>query len=183
MYGMVNKAIEQMVCARFGEPTWERIRERAGLDVEVFVSNEPYPDEISYSLVGAASAELGMPAEAVLEAFGEHFVLVTAQEGYGAILRAGGKSLREFLHNLPEFHTRVSMIFPRLQPPQFAITDATETSLKLHYRTRRAGLTPFVFGLVRGLGKMFDTPVEVRLLEGRETGADHDVFLLEFPSA
>lgn len=180
MYGMVNKAIEQMVCSRFGEEAWERIRARAGLDVDVFVSNESYPDAMTYALVSATSTELGLPAAAVLEAFGEHFVLVTAQEGYGAIVRSGGKTLREFLENLPDFHTRVSMIYPRLQPPEFAITNARPSSLELHYRTAREGLTPFVFGLLRGLGKMFETRIEVTLIESQASGADHDVFLVGF---
>ncbi|MBK8003421.1 MAG: hypothetical protein IPK12_05590 [Gemmatimonadetes bacterium] len=35
MYGMVNKAMEEMVVARYGEATWERIREVAGVEVEV----------------------------------------------------------------------------------------------------------------------------------------------------
>ena len=159
MYGMVNKAIEQMVCARFGVDTWERVRARAGVDVDVFVSNEPYPDSVTYSLVGAASTELGMPAEAVLEAFGEHWVLVTAREGYGPLLRAGGRTLPEFLRNLPDLHTRIAMILPELRPPQFLVTDLGPRSLKLHYRTPREGLTAFVVGLLRGLAKMFTTEI------------------------
>ena len=82
----------------------------------------------------------------------------------------------EFLLNLPNFHARVVMIFPRLQPPRFECTDVTACSLKLHYFTHRQGLESFVVGLVRGLGKMFGTPVTVGLAAARSRGADHDVF-------
>jgi hypothetical protein len=91
-------------------------------------------------------------------------------------MHAAGKSLPEFLGNLPNFHSRVAMIFPNLQPPKFRCTDVTERSLRLHYHTHRPGLAWFVVGLLKGLGKMYATPVTVRIAESRETGAEHDVF-------
>jgi hypothetical protein len=183
MYGMVNNAVEQMVCTHYGERTWEEIKARAGVDVDVFMSNEAYPDQMTYALVGAASEVLAVPANKILEAFGEHWVLHTAQDGYGGLMRAAGKSLPEFLVNLPNFHTRVAMIFPKLQPPRFECTDVTAASLKLHYYTHREGLAPFVVGLMQGLGKMFGTPITVRPLESRGTGADHDVFEVSWTPA
>ena len=50
MYGMVNKAVEDMVCRNYGAPAWERIKEQAGVDIEVFLSNEPYADEVTFRL-------------------------------------------------------------------------------------------------------------------------------------
>jgi hypothetical protein len=176
MYGLVNKAVEEMVCMHHGEPVWKRIKERAGIDVDVFISNEGYPDDVTYRLVAAASAELALPAEEVLEAFGAHWVLHTAREAYGGLLQAAGRTLPEFLANLPDFHTRVQMIFPKLQPPRFRCTDVTAGSLRLHYYTHRAGLAPFVIGLLKGLGTMYSTPVGVRVVAARDEGADHDEF-------
>ncbi len=173
---MVNKAVEDMVVMHHGEAMWERIKAKAGVDVEVFMSNEGYPDEITYNLVAAASDVLHRPVEQILHSFGEHWVLHTAQEGYGGLMKAAGKTLPEFLQNLPNFHARVSMIFPKLQPPRFQCSDLTDRSLKLHYFSTRQGLAPFVVGLMSGLGKMFDTPVTVRLVAARAAGADHDVF-------
>jgi len=131
---------------------------------------------MTFQLVGAASEVLKIPAETVLEAFGEHWVLHTAQQGYGGLMQANGSSFSEFLANLPGFHSKVQMLFPKLQPPGFECTDVTENSLRLHYRTHRAGLEHFVIGLMQGLGKLFNTPVTVNLVESKEQGADHDVF-------
>ena len=114
---MVNKAVEDMVCAMHGEAMWEKVKERAGVDVDVFISNESYPDGMTYQLVWAASELSGTPPGQILEAFGEHWVLKTAHEGYGELLDAGGKSLAEFLINLPDFHARVSMVFPNRNRP------------------------------------------------------------------
>ena len=176
MYGMVNKAVEDMVLLHHGETVWEQIKTKAGVDVDVFMSNESYSDDITYNLVGAASEVLKVPPEQILMGFGEHWVLHTAQEGYGGLMKAAGKNLPEFLSNLPNFHTRVAMIFPKLQPPRFECSDITERSLSLHYYSHRPGLAPFVVGLMQGLGRMFETPVTVRLAEAKNQGADHDAF-------
>ena len=64
MYGMVNKAVEDMVCMQFGEPVWEDIKSCAGVEIDVFMSNEAYPDKMTFQLVNAASEVLKIPAEA-----------------------------------------------------------------------------------------------------------------------
>ena len=42
MYGLVNKAIEELVVTEFGKDKWQLIKQKAGVDVEVFISNEGY---------------------------------------------------------------------------------------------------------------------------------------------
>lgn len=180
MYGMVNKAIEDLVVSNFGEEKWQVIKAGAGVEEDVFLSHESYPDKMTYDLVGSASEVLGVPANDVLVLFGEHWVLKTAREGYGSMLEANGKTLPEFLVNLPSFHTRVAMIFPNLCPPRFNCTEVSDKSLLLHYHSHREGLTYFVVGLLQGLGKMFDTPAQVEVSERKAEGAAHDVFLVSW---
>jgi hypothetical protein len=177
---MVTKAIGEMVCKEYGDAAWERIKTRAGVQIDAFVSNDLYPDEMTYQLVGAAAEELKLPVDQVLQAFGRHWILETARCGYGELLTASGRNLPEFLQNLPNFHTRVSLIYPYLKPPRFSCTDVDDNSLKLHYRTGREGLTQFVFGLLDGLGQLFETRIQVQLIESKEAGADHDVFLVNW---
>ena len=181
MYGMVNRAIEEMVCAHYGENRWAQITARAAIEVDVFVSNEAYPDEMTYALVAAASQVLDVPAGQMLEEFGRYWVLHTARIGYGDLLAAGGDSLPQFLYNLPGFHARVALIYPNLQPPTFRVSDITPTSLHLHYFTHRQGMQSFLIGLVLGLAELFDTAATVRPLLLRSAGHDHDVFLIEWP--
>ncbi len=184
MYGLVNKAIEQMVRSNHGPAMWNRIKAAAEIDVEGFISNRPYPDELTYRLVAAASEALDTPAEEILKAFGEHWVLHTALESYGPMMRATGKTLREFLLALPHLHTRVQLIYPDLQPPEFSCHKVSDSGLDLHYwTTRPPGLEPFVEGLVLGLGKMFSTPVRVELIQHRESGKDHSVFRVSWEAA
>jgi hypothetical protein len=181
MYGMVNKAVKDLVVSHFGVEKWLAIKDKAGVEEDVFLSNEGYPDELTYDLVAAASEVLGVPPRDILIAFGEYWVLHTARQGYGNMLEANGRNLPEFLVNLPSLHTRVAMIFPDLQPPRFFCAEVSAASLRLHYESHRPGLTDFVVGLLRGLGKMFNTPVGIHPIELKSAGADHDVFLVSWP--
>lgn len=95
-------------------------------------------------------------------------------------MASGGDTFREFMLNLPNFHARLSMIFPHLQPPEFACSDVEERSLRLHYQSHRAGLAPFVRGLITGLGQLFDTVVEVTHAADKSAGADHDEFIIRW---
>ena len=178
MYGLVNKAIEGLVRDRFGEETWEEVKDKAGIDADVFVSMGQYPDDVTYKLVAAASEVLQTPAEDILKAFGEYWVLYTAKEGYGELLKMSGNSLREFLHHLDDLHAHVGLSFPDLQPPSFQCTENGDSSLVLHYYSDRPGLAPMVVGLLNGLASMFDTEIDVKQTINREEGADHDAFLI-----
>lgn len=178
MYGLVNKAIQDLIATRFGEAKWQEVKATAGVSVPAFVGMNAYPDEVTHSLVEAASRVLGLSVDDVLETFGEHWILYTAQEGYGEMLEMAGRTLFEFLQNLDNLHSRVGLLFPELRPPSFRCTDITGGSLRLRYYSERPGLAPFVVGLVRGLGVRFNTPVSVTLERSRADGIDHDEFLV-----
>ena len=176
MYGIVNKAIEDLVKEQFGSETWEKVKQRSGVDVDFFISNEPYDDAITFKLAQSVAEELHIPLSEVLVAFGEYWVLRTGREKYGHLMEAGGSNLKEFLLNLPQFHTRIMLIYPRLTPPEFKISHVTDSSLWVHYISSREGLKDFVVGLLQGLGKMFNTPVSIELLQQRSSGVDHEIF-------
>jgi hypothetical protein len=180
MYGLVNKAIEQMICTQFGEETWEAIKERAGIDVDAFINMEGYPDEVTYQLVRAASSVLEISPAAVLEAFGAYWVTYTAAEGYGVLLDLAGATLPEFLRNLDHLHARVGLTFTHLQPPSFQCIDERDDSLQLHYYSSREGLAHLVIGLLKGLGHRFNTDVAITHTQARGDTANHDTFLVQY---
>lgn len=180
MYGLVNRAVQGLVVDKLGEAGWEAVRADAGVEVGEFVGLEQYDDGLTYRLVGAASRHLGISSDEVLEAFGHYWVLFTGREGYGEFLRMGGADLRTFLRNLDLLHARVARSYPALKPPSFECQDVDEGTLLLHYRSTRDGLTQMVVGLVKGLGVMFQTDVEVEVVQRKSEGADHDVFKVKY---
>ena len=184
MYGLVNRSFEDMVRARWGAAVWEAVCARAGVDVQVYVLNEPYPDDLTYALVMAATEVLSMPPADLLREFGHHWVLQTANQFHGPLLRAGGHTLREFLHNLPNFHTRVLMMLPGLLPPKFTCLDLGERVVTIGYRSHRPGLAPFVLGLLEGLSQLFQEPVDITHVKGPDLAADEgasESYLVHWP--
>ena len=176
MYGIVNKAIEELVTQKFGLDAWEAVKEKSGVDVDFFLSNEPYDDALTYKLAGGASEVLGITVGQVLNAFGEWWILKTGKEKYGGLMEAGGNNLKEFLVNLPLFHNRIMLIYPKLTPPEFKVSDVTDNSILVHYHSKREGLQEFVRGLLSGLAKMYQTDAVIELIQSRDDGSSHEIF-------
>jgi hypothetical protein len=78
MYGLVNQGLEDYIRQQFGDANWAAILGRAGIDLDMFVALQSYPDELTVRLIGAGSDLLGMTPESLLEGFGEHWILYTA---------------------------------------------------------------------------------------------------------
>ena len=51
MYGLVNKAMKDLINERFGEEQWQCICHEAGADASGFISLESYPDEMSCAVL------------------------------------------------------------------------------------------------------------------------------------
>jgi hypothetical protein len=173
-------AIQQLVLEKYDEPTWERIKTEARVDVDTFMSLEAYPDTVTYDLVAAASRILEIPADALLEAFGEYWVLYTGKAGYGYLMDPSTSSLTEFLVDLNQLHQRIRMTFPHLQPPHIVCTDVCDESLRLHYYSDRPGLAPMVKGLVKGLGIMFQRNLDITQVAFKGQETDHDEFVIVY---
>lgn len=176
MYGIINKAIEDLVCENFGHEKWEEIKHKSGVTDDFFLSNETYDDAVTYQLAGATADVMNIPLGKVLEVFGEWWILRTGKEKYGSLMQSGGKNLKEFLINLPIFHNRIMLIYPKLTPPEFKVSDIEEESIHVHYFSKREGLQEFVRGLLQGLGKMYAVDATVELLKSRENGDTHEIF-------
>jgi hypothetical protein len=173
MYGMVNKAIQDLVTSNFGEDKWLSIKEKVGFEDDFFISMQSYPDELTYDLVGAASEVLELEPAAILEAFGEYWILYTAEEGYGEMLALSGSTLSEFLGNLNLLHERITNIMPQLKPPKFSSKEISKNNIELTYESDREGLTSMVVGLLRGLGKRFGKNCQINQTEFRaDSGKD-----------
>lgn len=183
MYGLVNRAIQEMVCDHFDEATWEKIKEKAEVLDQQFLILEAYPDDMTHRLVKSASQVLGLSSAEIMQAFGEYWVKFTATEGYQELLDMAGDTLPEFLKNLDDLHTRISVQFPKLRPPSFECTEVAENVIDLHYQSTREGFAPMVVGLVKGLGDRFHTEVDITQTQSREAGSDSDTFRIQYKSS
>lgn len=172
MYGLVHRAIQDLVTSRFGEQAWSEIRAKAGVEADSFVAMQSYDDGLTFRIVQATSEVLELPVPQVLEAFGEYWTVYTIEEGYGELLELMGSSLEEFLENLDSMHSRIATAMPNLVPPSFDRESQADGSSILHYRSEREGLAPMVLGLLRGLGPRFGVDLQVEQLPQVEPGVE-----------
>lgn len=177
MYGLINEAMRRHVTDNAGVDAWSRIAERADT-AETFAGLHYYDDAVTYALVGAASVELGTPAEDLLRGFGRYWSNNVGPESYGDILGATGTDVVSVLTNLDAMHARIQTLYPDLRPPSFSVRDHADGVLEVDYRSEREGLAPFVVGLLEGLGELYGTPATVVQVGATSAGADHDTFLV-----
>ena len=154
MYGMVNQAVRGLVTKEFGAETWTKIHTGAGAP-ENFSAMQPYDDAVTYNLVGQAVEVLGLPAEAILAAFGQYWVSDIATKHYDTMMASTGRDFADFLANLDHMHQRIRVTFPDYQPPSFRVKTLEPGKLQVDYYSHRPGLLPFVEGLFMGLGVYF----------------------------
>ena len=180
MYGLVNKAIKDLVVTNHGEDKWKEIAMRSDFHEPDFVGLHSYDDALTYKLVGNASAVLGADANAILELFGEYWITYTADEGYGELMDLCGNTFVEFLGNLDMLHSRMNSMMPKLAPPQFSTQNETDNSIELLYRSHREGLVPMLYGLIRGLGLRFGLNCTVTHLSEKSESQDYHLFLIRW---
>ncbi len=176
MYGLVNKAIKDLVVSNYGNEKWKEICKLSDFKEEDFVRMSSYPDKLTYDLVKNASIVLKADSNIILEAFGEYWILYTAEEGYGDLLNMAGNSFPEFLDNLDMLHFRINNIMPDLRAPQFTTRNSQEKSIELEYRSHRNGFIPMLYGLIKGLGKRFDLNVSITQIQEKNENNDCHVF-------
>ncbi|MGB0640426.1 MAG: heme NO-binding domain-containing protein [Myxococcota bacterium] len=160
MYGMVNKAVRGFVLQNFDEATWTRIHTTAGVD-ENFVAMQAYDDAVTYDLVAAANAELGIAVPDILNGFGRYWVSDVATVSYAELMAKTGSGFIDFVKNLDHLHERIRVTFPDYQPPSFRIHVLAERKIQVDYYSHREGLLDFVVGLLEGLAEHFGERVSI----------------------
>lgn len=166
MYGMVNQAVKEMVIKTFDESTWLEICEKANLKEHSFDSFTQYDDSITTDLVGIICEKSGMEPAALLEAFGRFWVSFAQESEYKSILEGFATSPIDLIESLDSLHTRLELTFDNLMAPSFWISGKTDTSVIVHYKSRRnLGLESFVVGLIKGIFNMFDQECTVEIIE------------------
>lgn len=179
MYGLINNSLKDMIREKFGEDKWQEVLTASGVPDDSFLAMRSYDDAVTYTLAGAASDVLGAPVDACLEMFGEYWVLETATKSYGVLLDSAGNDMLEFLSNMNALHDRITSTFLNYIPPEFFV-ESQDNSHKIHYISKRKGLTPFVVGLLKGLAIRFDH--NLTILEQYDVDVEmgtHTVFQVE----
>jgi len=180
MYGLVNKAVRDMLIEKHGMSRWEEICRRAGCPSDEFLPLKSYPDDWTYRIIRSASELLDVPEGELLEELGVYWIRFTANEGYGDLMDLFGRDFRSCLRNLDQMHDRMGALMPELQPPKFRVFDSGPREILVEYTSKRRDLAPMVLGILKGLGRKFNERIEVSLMpedHGDHTRAFRVIFL------
>lgn len=151
MYGMIHRAIRQMVFEEGGAEAWAAIERERGIGPAELISAAIYPDELTAELVSLAAERLALTVPECLRLLGRCWVRLAASGPYRGIMDFAGRDLASFIANLDRMHVAVVSAMPQARAPQFALVDASDDMLEVSYRSTRQGLEPFVHGLLEGL--------------------------------
>ena len=172
MHGTVNKAIKKLINKNFGEEKWEEIKKEASVDINVFQSNESYEDHITFDLISSASQILDIPTNSMLFESGKVWILDIGLKNYSSIINVSASSFEEFMLGIPNFQTRLLLLYPKMQPPEL-IVHSDKGSLYCEYYSVQDGLTPFIIGSIHAIGDLYHTKVDLEQLYNKaENGFD-----------
>ncbi|MFT5288288.1 MAG: hypothetical protein ACI8QS_002073 [Planctomycetota bacterium] len=172
MYGLVNRALQQLIVSDYGHDVWQRIAHAAGWTEVEFVSMERYDDALTYGLVSSASKELRVPAPELLEAFGLAWPRYVVGKGFGVLMEMSGDTFGEFLGNLDHLHTRIALSYTSLQPPSFDLERSEPGAWDLRYYSSRPGFAPMVMGMLYALAEKFNTKIDISSQEIQMEGGE-----------
>lgn len=168
MYGMIHRAIRDMVKTRAGAAAWQDIEAETGAGPAEMIGVLVYDDAITMKLLSAAAERLNLSIPELLEQFGRHWIEYTEQKQFGRILDLAGSDLVSVLKNLDRLHAAVLAAMPSARAPSFTVTEVQDNSVILKYRSQRKGLEPLIKGLLLGLLNRFQLHGEVQQIRGTD---------------
>jgi len=170
MKGIVNKGIQELVEAKFGEEAWDKVKELAKCEEPFFSASEDYPDQMTLDLAKAVSEVSGLDLETVMVEFGKFWVLNTGAESYPTFFKLAGKTAREFLLSMNKVHKYVTKSIVNAKPPNFKYEELPDGRLLMHYQSERR-LCPVLRGLILGVGIYFNKELQIQETACMNNGA------------
>ena len=170
MYGMIHRALRQMVVEQAGAQAWQDIEAKTGACADQMVSVVVYDDAKTQQIIEAVAERLGLTPSEGLQKFGRFWIDFIQCKSFAAILKLAGKDLVSVLRNLDRVHGAVLAAMPDARVPSFTVTANTDGEVDLRYRSTRVGLEPFITGLLQGLLEKFSLDGSVETLGGGEDG-------------
>lgn len=161
MYGLIHRAMRDMVLEKLGEAAWQAIEHEQAIGPGELISMTVYEDALTMRLMGAVSSALDLPMPETLHAFGRHWVNFVYKGAYGSIMNFTGSDLLTLLRNLDRMHETVRITLPAAIVPSFAVIEQSPAAILVEYRSEREGLEPMVEGLLQGLIARFALKADV----------------------
>lgn len=180
MYGMIHRAIFELVAS---QPHWATSEARFSSlvsDPAGMISTSVYPDEQTHDVIKEAAALMRIPVPEFLQRLGRFWITFSENGSYRHILEFTGTGMPSFVAGLDRMHEAVVSAMPQANVPSFSLIENLPGIMVVDYRSTRQGLEPFVIGLLHGLLDRFGHHGSVEMV-GRVDQATR--FLIRYGSA
>lgn len=161
MHGLIVSKLRDYVVANYGGETWQRIVEGAGVWAETDAPNleRIYPDPMALALIHKAVQATGMPAETVLEDFG-NFIAPALLRLFPDLIQPTWRTLDVIERTEERIHTVVRSRDPDAAPPRLTTRRVGLTEVEILYTSPRR-LCWLAEGITRGLATHYGETVEI----------------------
>lgn len=176
MHGLINRSIQNFVCASFGAQTWEDVTRHAGLDFTEFEAMLTYEDALTLRLLDALGDLTDRTRADLMEDIGTFLVTDPGPEGLRRLLRFGGVDFEDFLYSLDDLPDRVRLALPDLNLPRIELRSAGPHRYLLTCGAPVAGFGALMMGVLRVMADDFGALV---YLEHDGAGSDSEQLTIE----
>jgi hypothetical protein len=160
VHGIIHAELKKYVEARHGSAAWKACLETAGLAHKMFLPISAYPDADAVAIVTAASKLTDIPADRILEDFGE-FIAPDLMSMYQSLVEPHWKTIELLLHTEDVIHRVVRINNPGAQPPRLRFEQLGPAELKFYYRSPRR-MAAVAKGIIKGVAKHYGQTVVIR---------------------
>lgn len=177
MYGMIHRAIREMVIDLKGRDAWSEVERCANCGPAELISSEVYSDQITLDILSKSADILEIDYDEMMQKFGYFWIDFSNSGPFRGIMNFSGRSLEVFINNLNKLHNGVQTVLVQSSMPSFDILAVRDGFIAVRYRSKRSGLDSFVIGLFEGLLRHFSLKGRVHLVE---KNVDHSIFEINY---
>ncbi len=177
MKGIIFITLNRMVEETAGISAWESILQEVKPSSDgIYTSVEDYADEEIFSLIGAISSQLKIPAEELIENFGEYLFNQLNQK-YPTFTKQEDDFLK-FIETIDSvIHKEVRKLYSNTLLPELKHSYTDSKTMNLVYKSPRK-LCLLAEGLIRGAAKHYKTEYLLDHHTCMHKGAEQCEFLI-----
>ncbi len=160
MHGFIFSELKKYVDKNFGAEVWPTLLREAGFGVRSYEHYRDYPDDEVVALVTTASRLTALPADDILEGFGE-FIAGDLVKVFRPLVDPSWRTL-EFLENAESvIHRVVRGRNQKAKPPALSCARVDADEVVISYGSKRK-LCAVARGIIRGAADLYGDQVVIR---------------------
>ena len=179
MQGAIFTEFSDMIIEKMGMEQWnELIDKTSPTSNGIYTSGAQYEDSELINMVVALSEKTGIPAEKLVEAFGQYLFDILYKNSPVDVSKID--NLRDFLLAIEDvIHVEVKRLNPDSYLPTFKYEDGPNGELIMYYSSKRQ-LCHASIGLIFGAAKQFDEAIEISHPQCMHDGAQSCKLIVKF---